>query len=139
MSRRDGGHRHEVGPPSQRRLRVGEEIRHILADVIGRGELRDPALHDKPVTVTEVRISPDLKKATAYIVPLGGEHSPEVLEALKRCAGFLRGVLAHRMQLRYAPYVSFELDRTFDEAQHISELLHRPDVQRDLRQGDDED
>jgi ribosome-binding factor A len=138
MSRRDGGRRHEAGPPSQRRLRVGEEIRHILAEVIGRGELRDPALHDKPVTVTEVRISPDLKNATAYIVPLGGERSPEVMEALKRCAGFLRSVLAHRLQLRYAPQLSFELDRTFDEAQHINELLHRPDVQRDLHTDDDE-
>jgi ribosome-binding factor A len=130
--------RKESGPPSQRRLRVGEEIRHVLADVIGRGELRDPALHDKPITVTEVRISPDLKNATAFIVPLGGEHSPEVLSALRRCGPYLRTVLAHRLQLRHAPQVGFELDRTFDQAQHINELLHRPDVWKDLRRESDD-
>ncbi|HVJ55112.1 MAG TPA: 30S ribosome-binding factor RbfA [Aliidongia sp.] len=126
------GRREGNAPPSQRRLRVGEEIRHVLAEVIGRGELRDPALHDKPITVTEVRISPDLKNATAYIVPLGGEQSVEIMVGLKRSAGYLRTVIAHRLRLRYAPHLGFELDRTFDQAQHINELLHRPDVARDL-------
>jgi ribosome-binding factor A len=134
MSKRESG-----GPPSQRRLRVGEEIRHVLADVIRRGELRDPMLHDKPITVTEVRISPDLKNATAYIVPLGGESSADVLTALRRCSGYLRTVLARRLQLRHAPQVGFELDRTFDEAQHINELLHRPEVLRDLTAGGDDE
>jgi ribosome-binding factor A len=129
----------ESGPPSQRRLRVGEEIRHVLADVIRRGEFRDPMLHDKPITVTEVRISPDLKNATAYIVPLGGEHSAEVLSALRRCSAYLRTVLAQRLQLRHAPQVGFELDDTFDQAQHINELLHRPEVLKDLTPAEEDD
>jgi ribosome-binding factor A len=118
--------------PGQRQLRVGEELRHVLADILGRGGLRDPALQGRAITVTEVRISPDLKNATAFIVPLGGEHSPEVMAALRRSAPYLRTVIASRIELRYAPQIGFELDRTFDYAQRIDELLHRPDVRKDL-------
>jgi ribosome-binding factor A len=122
-------------PIGQRPLRVGEEIRHVLAEILGRGELRDPDLAGRTVTVTEVRISPDLKNATAYVVPLGGEHETEVMGALHRSAGHLRAVVAHRLQLRHAPVLSFELDRSFDYAQRIDRLLHRPEVQQDLAEG----
>ena len=125
--------------PGQRQLRVGEEIRHVLAETLGRGELRDPELVDRVITVTEVRVSPDLKNATAFIVPLGGEHSPEVLVALRRSAGYLRGILAHQLRLRYAPHLGFELDHSFDRAQRIEELLHRPEVMQDLAPPDEDE
>jgi ribosome-binding factor A len=126
MNKRDGK------SPSQRQLRVGEEIRHLLAGIIGRGELRDPDLRGRAVTVTEVRISPDLKNATAYVLPLGGQDSPIVMKALKRCSGFLRSTIGHHLTLRYTPSLDFALDTTFDEADRIDAILHRPDVQRDL-------
>jgi ribosome-binding factor A len=129
MSRRD--HRKAEGP-SQRQLRVGEELRHALAHLLERGELRDPALHDITVTVTEVRVSPDLKNATAYVMPLGGGHAPEVVAALKRSAPYVRGALARAVQLRHAPQIGFALDTSFDHASRIDALLHRPDVARDL-------
>jgi ribosome-binding factor A len=132
-------HKREKKGPSQRQLRVGEEIRHVLAETLGRGALRDPELAGRAITVTEVRISPDLKNATAFVVPLGGEHSPEVITALRRSAGYLRGVIAHQLQLRYAPHLGFELDVTFDQAQRIEELLHRPEVLQDLQPHDGED
>ncbi len=116
----------------QRQLRVGEEIRHVLADIINRGELRDPALQGRTVTVTEVRISPDLKNATAFVVPLGGEHAAEVMAGLRRGSGFLRGQVGHKLGLRYAPAIGFELDQTFDHAARIDALLHSPEVERDL-------
>jgi ribosome-binding factor A len=127
MNKRDGR------TASQRQLRVGEEIRHVLAQVLARDELRDPELAGRTITVTEVRISPDLKNATAFIVPLGGEHSPEVLKALKRCSTYLRGAIGHEVRLRAVPRLSFELDRSFDQAQRIEEILHRPEVLQDIR------
>jgi ribosome-binding factor A len=118
--------------PTQRQLRVGEELRHLLAGILARHELHDPALHDATVTVTEVRISPDLKSATAFVMPLGGVHVPEVLAALQRGAGFMRGLIAREMDLRYVPALRFVLDTTFDHASRIEALLHRPDVERDI-------
>jgi ribosome-binding factor A len=118
--------------PTQRQLRVGEELRHLLAGILARHELRDPALHDATITVTEVRISPDLKNATAFIMPLGGTHVPEVLAALERGAGFMRGLIAREIDLRHVPALHFELDTTFDHASRIEALLHRPDVERDI-------
>ncbi len=118
--------------PSQRQLRVGEEIRHILADILGRGEFRDPDLQDRVITVTEVRISPDLRNATAFVVPLGGVASETVLPALRRVAPYLRTVLANRLRLRVAPNLGFEPDTSFDYAQRIDALLHSTPVQRDL-------
>jgi ribosome-binding factor A len=118
--------------PGQRQLRVGEEIRHALADILGRGDLRDPDLMGRTVTVTEVRISPDLKNATAFVIPLGGEHVPAVMTALRRSAGHLRGLVAQRMQLRHAPILGFEIDRTFDYAERIDRILNRPEVRQDL-------
>jgi ribosome-binding factor A len=119
--------------PTQRQLRVGEELRHLLAAILARHELRDPALHDATITVTEVRISPDLKNATAFVMPLGGTHVPEVLAALERGAGFMRGLIAREIDLRHVPALRFALDTTFDHASRIDALLHRPDVERDIR------
>ena len=118
--------------PSQRQLRVGEELRHALAAIFERGVLRDPALAGVVLTVTEVRVSPDLRNATAYVMPLGGAHRAEALEGLGRSAGFLRRELARAVKLRVAPTIGFALDNSFDHASRIDELLHRPEVERDL-------
>jgi ribosome-binding factor A len=120
------------GPPGQRRLRVGEEVRHALARIFERGELRDPDLAGVTITVTEVRLSPDLKNATAYIMPLGGERAAEVVAALRRSAPYLRGAVGREVNLRYAPNLSFALDTSFDHASRIRAALHRPEVERDL-------
>ena len=130
MGRRD--HSHREGGPSQRQLRVGEELRHGLARILGQHELRDPALVDADITVTEVSVSPDLRNVTAFVMPLGGRGTPEILAALQRSAGFLRGRLAHEVQLRFAPQLRFALDTSFDHAGRIDALLHRPEVERDL-------
>ncbi|OFX07999.1 MAG: ribosome-binding factor A [Alphaproteobacteria bacterium RIFOXYD12_FULL_60_8] len=119
--------------PSQRQLRVGEEIRHVLAQVLEREEFRDPGLQGVRLTVTEVRVSPDLINATAFVVPLGGGDMTPILEGLKRVNSFLRREVSHAVRLRAAPNLFFEADRTFDEASHINELLHRPEVARDLK------
>lgn len=136
MPRRD--HRKPEGP-SQRQLRVGEELRHALAHVLGRDLLRDPALQNVTVTVTQVSVSPDLKNAIAYVMPLGGLHGPEIVAGLRRSAPFLRGVVAREVPLRHVPTIGFELDTTFDQAQRIEALLHRPDVARDLAAKDGDD
>jgi ribosome-binding factor A len=137
MSRRE--HRGRGDGPSQRQLRVGEELRHALAQIFDRRELRDPALTDASVTVTEVRVSPDLKNATAFVMPLGGGHAEEIVAGLRRSAPYLRGVVARAVQLRHAPALGFELDRSFDHASRIDALLHRPDVARDLPSDDKDD
>ncbi|MDQ2104156.1 30S ribosome-binding factor RbfA [Azospirillum isscasi] len=134
-------------PPSQRQLRVGEEIRHALADLFRRGDFHDPELADLNVTVTEVRISPDLRNATAFVTPLGGGHMDETLSALRRAAPFLRGQIARAINLRHAPTLSFEADTSFDYAGRIDAILHSPAVARDVGyrsladrvNGDDED
>ncbi len=118
--------------PSQRQLRVGEEIRHALAALLTRAELKDPDLAGRSLTVSEVKMSPDLRHATAFVVPLGGEPNGAILKALGRAAPFLRGEIARRVQLRYAPELVFAADRSFATASRISELLHQPDVARDL-------
>ncbi len=128
--RRDGGNNAAKGP-SQRQLRVGEEIRHTLADIFRRGEFRDPELMDLNVTVSEVRISPDLKNATAFVMPLGGSK-PELVAALNRASAFLRTQVAHEIRLPYAPRLSFQLDTSFDYAEKIDRLLHDPHVARDM-------
>ena len=125
-------------PPSQRQLRVGEQIRHEIAEVLMRGEVREPILHDHPVTVTEVRVSPDLKNATAFFMPLGGENNLEIAAALGRASAFIRSRLAQSLNLRYVPRIIFELDNTFDYANSINHLLNSPKVQKDLQAPDDE-
>ena len=118
--------------PNQRQLRVGEALRHGLVRVLARGDLRDPALSGLNLTVTEVRVSPDLKNATAFVVPLGGSGLDEAAEALNRAAGFLRSEVAREVQLRHAPRISFEADRSFDRAGKMQDILDRPRVRRDL-------
>ena len=124
--------------PSQRQLRVAEEIRHILARLLMRGDLRDPALSGVSVTVSEVRISPDLKNATAFAMPLSGKGVEEVLKGLNRSAPYLRSQVAQEIQLRYAPTLKFVEDKSFDEAHHIEELLRSERVKRDLKSDDGE-
>lgn len=123
---------------SQRQLRVGEQIRHALSRILARGELHDPILSRVPITVSEVRCSPDLKLATAYVLPLGGDHVDEVLAALKRAGAFLRGQVAREVRLKYTPGLRFMADDSFEEAQRIDRLLRSPEVARDLDHDGDE-
>ena len=119
--------------PTQRQLRVGEEMRHTLAWIFERTDFRDPQLANLAVTVTEVRVSPDLKNATAFVTPLGGGDPTETVTALNRARNFLRGEIARSINLRHAPRISFQPDETFDQAGLINALLNRPEVQRDLQ------
>jgi len=134
---------HEFGlptdPPSQRQLRVGEEMRHALAQLLRPGELRDPALRDASVTVTEVRMSPDLRNATAFVMPLAGAKADEIMAGLERSAGFLKSRIGRRLGLRYAPNIVFAIDRAFENAERIANLLADPAIERDLHQSDAED
>ena len=118
--------------PTQRQLRVAEQIRHLLAEVFARGAFRDPELADAQVTVTEVRIGPDLKHATAFVARLGRSDVDALLPALKRAVPYLRGEVARSLRLKYAPDLSFQPDTALDYAMKIDRLLHRPDVARDL-------
>jgi ribosome-binding factor A len=120
------------GEPSQRQLRVAEEIRHVLAGVFARHELRDPDLADAQVTVTEVRIGPDLKHAIAFVARLGRSDVDALLPALKRAAPFLRGQVAHSLRLKFAPDLTFQPDTALEYATRIDRLLHAPRVARDL-------
>ncbi|MEX1147888.1 MAG: 30S ribosome-binding factor RbfA [Sphingomonadales bacterium] len=117
---------------NQRLLRVGEMLRHALAEVLARGDLRDPALEGVSVTVSEVRISPDLRHARVYVMPLGGHDTAVVLAGLNRSSGYLRGQVSHSVRLKYFPRFVFEIDETFDEADRIDALLRNPRVSRDL-------
>ncbi len=136
MSRRPPPSSSRPGP-SQRQLRVAEEIRHILAGILMRGELRDPLLVGVSVTVSEVRISPDLKNATVFCLPFGKGEVANVLKGLNRSAPFLRSQVGHALTLRYAPSLTFVADRSFDEAKHIDDLLRSEKVARDLKQDDE--
>jgi len=118
---------------SQRQLRVGEELRHALARILRDGECRDPVLENASITVSEVRISPDLRNATAFVMPLAGTRATEVVASLDRSATFLKGLVAREVQLRNTPNLVFALDDSFDQAARISTLLTRPEVARDLR------
>jgi len=122
---------------SQRQLRVAEELRHALAKIFQQGECRDPALREASIAVTEVRMSPDLRNATAFVVPLGGQNATEIIAGLKRSSAFLRRLVAQQVRLRYAPRLGFALDGAFSQADRIAALLARSDVARDLdRSGD---
>jgi ribosome-binding factor A len=119
-------------PPSQRQLRAGELIRHALMDILAREEFDDPDLSGKSITVTEVRISPDLRNATAFCAPLGGEDMAKTVEGLNRAAGFLRGKLSREIDMRYTPQLRFIADDSYDEARRIDQLLSSDRVRRDL-------
>lgn len=124
--------RHRTKAPGQRQLRIGEEIRHVLAGILERETFRDPGLAKVRVTVTEVRPSPDLRHARVYIVPLGGGDAKPILDGLRRVKPFLRRELASRLTMKFIPDLVFAADTTFDEAERISRLLHKPEVARDI-------
>jgi ribosome-binding factor A len=117
---------------TQRSLRAGELIRHALAEILARGDVHDPVIETHLITVAEVRMSPDLRIATAFILPLGGQDTAVVLAALDRNKRYLRGEIAHRVSLRFAPDIRFRIDERFDEAERIERLLRSPQVRRDL-------
>jgi len=116
----------------QRRHRVGEELRHVLSQILRDGRCRDPALREASISVTEVRLSPDLRNASVYVMPLAGANAAQIVAALERSTPFLRALVAGQLSLRYAPALIFALDSTFDQADRISALLSRPEVERDL-------
>ena len=126
--------------PSQRQQRVAELVRHALAEVLARGDVHDDVLTGHVITIPEVRMSPDLKLATAFVMPLGGRDERPVLEALNRNRKALRTEVAHRVDLKFAPDLRFLRDESFDEAARIDALLRSEKVQRDIaKPGDSED
>ncbi|RYE07368.1 MAG: 30S ribosome-binding factor RbfA [Hyphomicrobiales bacterium] len=136
--RNERNDRHRPTGPSQRMLRVGELVRHALAAVFARGEIEDDTLAGAVLTVPEVRMSPDLKLASAYVMPLGGERAEEIVAALNRHHRFIRGRIAPELDLKFAPEVRFFVDETFEEFGKIDALLRSDRVQRDLHEDDDE-
>ena len=127
--------------PGQRQLRVGEEIRHALTDIIAQDALDDPDLAGRMVTVTQVSISPDLRNATAFVTPFGGGEADKLVAALNRAHGFFRRELARMVKLQFSPQIRFRADESFEQVDRIERLLHDPVVARDLarRPDDDED
>ena len=130
--------REHSGGTSQRQLRVGELIRHALAEMLSRGEIHDPVIEAHMITVPEVAMTADLRLATVYVMPLGGRDAKPVLEALERNRKFLRGEIAHRVNLKFAPDIRFRFDERFDEAERIEKLLRTPAVQKDLAPDSDD-
>jgi ribosome-binding factor A len=130
-------HHHHGGEPSQRMLRVAELIRHTMSELLIRSPMGDPVLEGRAITIPQVRMSPDLKVATIYVLPLGGEHIKDVMAALDRHRKTLRGEIARRINLRFAPDIRFMVDSRFDYDAKIDALLASPEVKRDLdKQGD---
>ena len=125
--------------PSQRALRVGELIRHALSEMLTRGDVHDPVLEGHLITVPEVRMSPDLRLATIYVMPLGGRDIQQVIAALERNKRFQRGEIAHHVNLKFAPDIRFHVDDRFAEAERIEKLLRTPAVQRDLKRDEDDE
>jgi ribosome-binding factor A len=124
--------------PSQRMLRVGELVRHALATIFARGDVEDDALRGAIITVPEVRMTPDLKIANAYIMPLGGNYAEEIAAALNRHRKFIRGLVAPQLAMKYAPELRFYVDDTFEQAGRIDSLLRSDKVRRDLDDGDED-
>jgi ribosome-binding factor A len=124
--------------PSQRQLRAGELVRHALVEILRGEELQDPALAGVSVTVTEVRVSPDLKHAICFVEPLGGLNATEMVAALNRVAKFLRGRLGHAVELRFTPQLKFVHDRSFETAEAMNRLLADPRVRRDVERGSED-
>jgi ribosome-binding factor A len=125
-------HREQSPGGSQRQLRVGELIRHELAAMLSRGEIHDPVIEAHMITIPEVRMSADLRLATIYVMPLGGRDEKPVLDALDRNKRYVRGEIARRVNLKFAPEIRFRIDDRFDEAERIEKLLRTPEVRRDL-------
>lgn len=128
---------HEGPGPSQRQLRVGETIRRALSEVLARGDVHDPELNRMSITVGEVRTSPDLKIATAYVLPLGGQGQDEVLQLLARNKGELRRMVAKKLTLKFSPDLRFQLDQTFDQMDETRRMLNQEVVRRDADAPDD--
>jgi ribosome-binding factor A len=128
-----------AGSGSQRQLRVGETVRHAVAEILAHGNVHDPDLEGLIITVPEVKMSPDLKLATVYVMPLGGRDTDKVITALARNKKFLRGEVAHRVNLKFAPDLRFRIDDRFEEAERIEKLLRTPEVRRDLAPDSDDD
>ena len=126
-------HRDQDAGGSQRQLRVGELIRHELAEMLSRGDIHDPVVEAHMITVPEVRMSPDLRLATIYVMPLGGRDATDVVAALERNKRYVRGEIARRVNLKFAPEIRFRVDERFDEAERIEKVLRTPVVQRDLK------
>lgn len=125
--------------PSQRQLRAGELVRHALVDILRREDLRDHDLQGVSVTVSEVRMSPDLKHAKVYCAPLGGAHTQSVIEGLNRCSRFLGGRLGREIDMKFTPKLAFHVDDSFEMASAMDKLLHDPRVLRDLEAHDDDE
>jgi ribosome-binding factor A len=130
-------HRDSGPNASQRQLRVGELVRHALAEMLTRGDVHDPVLESHMITVPEVRMSADLRLATIYVMPMGGHDAEAVIAAFERNKKFLRGEIAHRVNLKFAPDIRFRIDDRFAEAERIEKLLHSPEVARDLAKDDE--
>ncbi len=125
------GHRDARGP-SQRQLRAGELVRRALAEIVARGDIQDPELSSRPITISEVRMSPDLRHAVCFVAPLGGGDAVALADALTRVRSYLRGQLSHEVTFKFMPDLSFEPDVSFDRAEAVDRLLHSPKVARDL-------
>jgi ribosome-binding factor A len=125
-------HKIDTSGKSVRLLRVGEEIRHVLAEILARGDIHDELITAHSITVTEVRVSPDLRHATVFVQPLGGNDEAPVIDALKRHAKYLKGELGKRLRTKFTPELVFRLDDTFANATHIDNLLRSPNIKRDL-------
>ena len=125
-------HRGTARPASQRQLRVGEQVRHAVSEMLIRGDVHDPVLEGHLITIPEVRMTPDLRLATIYVMPLGGRDKDAVLEALEHNKRYLRGEIAQRVNLKFAPDIRFLIDDRFEEAERIEKLLRTPQVRRDL-------
>jgi ribosome-binding factor A len=130
-------HRESTPGGSQRQLRVGELVRHAMADMLTRGEVHDPVIEGHLITVPEVRMSADLRLATIYVMPMGGRDAEQVVAAFERHKKFLRAEVAHRINLKFAPDLRFRIDERFAEAERIDKLLHSPEVARDLKKDDE--
>ena len=122
----------ETTDRSVRSLRVGEQVRHVLSEILSRGDVHDDTLAKHLVSVTEVRMSPDLRHATVFVKPLLGKDEDAVLKALRTNTAYLQREVAHRVQTKYAAKLKFLADDSFDEGSHIDRLLRKPDVARDL-------
>lgn len=126
----------DIGPDaSQRQLRVGELVRHAMAELLARGDVHDKVIESHMITVPEVRMTADLRLATIYVMPLGGRDGKAVLDALEHNKKYLRSEIAHKVNLKFAPDIRFRLDERFDEAERIDRLLRSPPVRRDLGDG----
>lgn len=131
------GHKPQASGPTQRQLRAGELVRHALVEILREEDFPEEALQGVSVTVTEVRVSPDLRHAIVFAEPLGGGHAGEVIQALNRHARFLRGRLGHAIAMKFTPDLKFVHDESFDEAERISRLFDDPRVQADLAKDDE--